>query len=143
MNPAMPKSDRDTDTQYGALPWRTGHRGLEVMLITSRETKRWVIPKGWPMMGKKPHKVAELEAFQEAGVKGGVSKNPIGFYPYSKTMPDGTQRLCVVEVYPLRVTLEAVKWPERSERERVWFRPDEAAELVEEGGLGLIISDWR
>jgi len=70
----MAKSDRTSDTQYGALPWRHGPHGLEIMLITSRETKRWVIPKGWPMVGKKPHRVAEIEAFQEAGVKGIIAK---------------------------------------------------------------------
>ncbi len=61
----MAKSDRTTDTQYGAVPYRVGSHGVEVMLITSRETKRWIIPKGWPMAGKEPHKVAEIEAFRK------------------------------------------------------------------------------
>lgn len=138
----MAKSDREADTQYGALPYRVGRHGIEVMLITSRETRRWVIPKGWPLLGKKPHRVAAIEAFQEAGVKGVVKKKPIGAYPYTKIFADGL-RLCFVEVYPLRVTLEAVKWRESSERDRVWFRADEAAALVDEGGLALIIDEWR
>jgi 8-oxo-dGTP pyrophosphatase MutT (NUDIX family) len=74
----MAKSDRTADTQFGALPYRIGAAGVEVMLITSRETKRWVIPKGWPMPGKKPHQVAAIEARQEAGVTGVMAKKPIG-----------------------------------------------------------------
>ena len=139
----MAKSDRTTDTQYGALPYRMGPHGREIMLITSRGTKRWVIPKGWPMVGKKPRRVAEIEAFREAGVKGVIAKRPLGFYPYSKFLPGGEERLCLVEVYPLRVTLKAVTWREQAERERTWFRADEAARLVDEGGLGLLIDEWR
>ncbi|MCB8877946.1 NUDIX hydrolase [Acidisoma silvae] len=139
----MPKSDRDTDLQYGALPYRMGRHGVEILLITSRDTGRWVIPKGWPMFGKKPHRVAEIEAFQEAGVKGVIKKKPLGAYPYPKVMPNGAIRLCLVEVYPLRVTMEAIKWRESAERERLWFRADEAAELVDEGGLALLIDAWR
>jgi hypothetical protein len=139
----MAKSDRTTDAQYGALPYRAGPYGLEIMLITSRERKRWVIPRGWPMVGKKPYRVAEIEAFQEAGVKGIVARKAIGAYPYTKFLPGGEERLCFIEVYPLRVTLEAIKWREKSERERAWFRADEAAELVDEGGLAQIIDEWR
>jgi len=112
------------------------------MLITSRGTGRWVIPKGWPMVGKQPYRAAEIEAFQEAGVKGLVKKKPIGSYPYSKRLPSGQERLMHVEVYPLRVTLEAVTWHEKKQRERRWFRARDAAELVDEGGLAQIIEEW-
>jgi ADP-ribose pyrophosphatase YjhB (NUDIX family) len=139
----MGKSDRSTDTQYGALPYRLGRHGVEILLITSRETGRWVIPKGWPMTGKKPYRVAEIEAFQEAGVKGVVRKKPTGVYPYAKFLPDGENRLCLVVVFPLRLTLEKVEWRERGTRERHWFPQDEAAELVDEGSLALIIEGWR
>jgi 8-oxo-dGTP pyrophosphatase MutT (NUDIX family) len=139
----MPKSDRTADTQYGALPYRIGPHGVEVMLITSRDTKRWVIPKGWPILGKKPHRVAQIEAFEEAGVKGVISRTPAGVYPYSKTLPDGDSRLCLVAVYPLRVTLEKIIWRETTERRRQWFPQAEAAELVAEESLALIIQAWR
>jgi hypothetical protein len=76
-------------------------------------------------------------------VKGVISKEPIGAYPYSKLLPGGEERLCLVVVYPLRVTLEVIKWREKSERERMWFRAEEAAELVDEGGLAQIIEEWR
>ena len=140
---AMSKSDRSTNTQYGALPYRVGAQGLEIMLITSRETKRWVIPKGWPMAGKKPYQVAEIEAFQEAGVKGVITKKPVGSYPYAKILLGGERRLCFIEVYPLRVAVEAVIWREQAERQRAWFRAEEAASLVHEGGLALIIDEFR
>jgi hypothetical protein len=138
----MAKSDRSTDVQFGALPFRMGSGGLEIMLITSRGSKRWIIPKGWPIIGKKPHRVAEIEAFQEAGVKGVIHKKPIGAYPYSKSLPGGETRLCLVEVYPLRVTLEAVKWREQAERIREWFPAREATNLVDEGGLMQIMREW-
>jgi 8-oxo-dGTP pyrophosphatase MutT (NUDIX family) len=139
----MAKSDRSADTQSGALPYRVGAAGVEVMLITSRETKRWVIPKGWPMPGKKPHQVAAIEARQEAGVTGVVAKKSIGVYPYSKSLPDGSQRLVFVEVFPLRVTSEMGTWRETAERHRQWFPQNEAAELVDECSLAHIIEAWR
>jgi 8-oxo-dGTP pyrophosphatase MutT (NUDIX family) len=138
----MPKSDRSASIQFGALPYRIGPKGLEIMLITSRETKRWVIPKGWPMPGKTPHRVAEIEAFQEAGVKGVVSKKPTGTYFYQKALPRGVQRLCLVEVYALRVTREAPIWREKTQRTRAWFSAEAATYCVEEGGLAEIIAAW-
>ncbi len=139
----MAKSDRTADTQFAALPYRFEKGELEVMLITSRGRGRWVIPKGWPMLGRKPHQAAEIEAFQEAGVKGKIDKKPIGTYAYSKRLPDGEDRLFLVVVYPLRVTLEAVKWREQAERQRSWFTKGDAADRVEEGGLAEIIAGWR
>ncbi len=129
--------------QFGALPYRFEKGGLEIMLITSRGRGRWLIPKGWPMDKCKPHEVAEIEAFQEAGIKGKVGKRPIGAYPYAKFLPGGEERLCFVTVFPLRVTLEALNWREKGDRRRAWFRQTEAAGLVEEGGLAEIISAWR
>jgi 8-oxo-dGTP pyrophosphatase MutT (NUDIX family) len=141
-NMGMLKTDRTGDMQYAALPFRFERGSVQIMLITSRETGRWVIPKGWPMPGKKPHQVASAEAHQEAGIKGVISKKPIGAYPYSKRLADGSERLCLVTVFPLRVTLEATKWREMHERRRVWFDKDGAAALVEEGGLAQIIDEW-
>jgi len=138
----MPKSDRSADIQYGALPYRVGPQGLEILLITSRGTGRWVIPKGWPMVGKKPHKVAEIEARQEAGVKGTIGKQSIGAYSQMKEAPDGEERLYTIEVYPLKVMEESAEWREKDERERTWFSLREAAGLVSEGALAQIIEEW-
>ena len=83
---AKPKLDRAR--QFGVLPWRIGNRGTrEVMLLTSRDTHRWVIPKGWPMKGRKPTKVASQEAYEEAGLIGHImNKRPIGSFHYVKRL---------------------------------------------------------
>ena len=113
------------------------------MLLTSRDTGRWIIPKGWPMFARKPHQVAAIEALQEGGVKGIVARKPAGIYHYSKGLPSSEERLCEVIVFPLRVVREANTWREKAERKRVWFPKDDAAALVDEGGLALIIDDWH
>lgn len=139
----IPRSNQAGDLQYAALPYRFAADGARlVMLLTSRETRRWVIPKGWPMPGRKPHRVAETEALEEGGVTGALSKKSIGSYHYTKDMPDGEQRLLRVEVYPLLVTAERPTWREADERTRQWFAPEMAASLVAEGGLALIIGEF-
>jgi 8-oxo-dGTP pyrophosphatase MutT (NUDIX family) len=135
----MVKSDRTGDTQYGVLPYRLEEDGVEVMLLTSRGTGRWVIPKGWPMVGKKPRVVASIEAKQEAGIRGILGRRPIGSFPYCKRMDDGDERLCECVVFLMLVTNEAPSWREKAERRRVWFPQDVAAEMVEEGTLAVMI----
>ena len=76
-------------------------------------------------------------------MKGAIKKKPISFYPCAKVLSAGEEKLCFIEVYPLRVTLEAVIWREQAERKRAWFRAEEAASLVDEGGLALIIDEFR
>lgn len=126
--------------QYGALPYKVaGADGVQVMLVTSRETRRWVIPKGWPIKDCKPHVAAKLEAFEEAGVKGRIGKRPIGAYFYHKRLKSDAMVSCKVEVFPLKVRKEHEEWPERGEREGRWFSPDEAADVVQEEELRAII----
>src|ERR1700750_93851 len=86
--------------QFGALPWRIGDHGMrEVMLLTSRETHRWVIPKGWPIKGRKPAEVASQEAYEEAGLVGRVvSKRPLGRFYYEKRLAKKAI-LCEVRVF--------------------------------------------
>jgi 8-oxo-dGTP pyrophosphatase MutT (NUDIX family) len=128
------------DTQFGTLPWRIGEGGRrEVLLLTSRETHRWVIPKGWPMKGRKPAEVASQEAFEEAGLIGHiVSKRPLGSFHYEKKLTK-KERLCQVHVYSFRVEHQLDNWPEKRQRETKWFDATEAATLVEEAGLAGII----
>lgn len=85
-------------TQYGALCYRVGTENgkVEVLLITSRGTGRWIIPRGWPMRKKKPHEAAEIEAWEEAGVRGRVRKTPVGRYTYLKWLGDGDVSPCIV-----------------------------------------------
>jgi len=136
----MVKSDRSGDIQFGALPYRARAGGeTEVMLLTSRGVGRWVIPKGWPMVGRKPRVVALTEARQEAGIKGIISRKPIGSFHYAKTLDRGEERLCECIVFLMLVTHEALTWREQKERTRAWFPRDEAAELVNEGALAMMI----
>jgi 8-oxo-dGTP pyrophosphatase MutT (NUDIX family) len=134
---AKPKFDRAR--QFGVLPWRIGERGtLEIMLLTSRGTHRWVIPKGWPMKGRKPVEVAKQEAYEEAGLVGRVvSTRPVSFH-YEKRLAKKAL-LCEVRVFLFRVERQLCDWPEKSSRETRWFDAEEAAGLVEEGGLSDII----
>ena len=126
--------------QYAALPWRRGHSGqIEILLVTSRGTGRWVIPKGWPIRGKAAHASAEQEAWEEAGVKGPVGRKPIGVYGYGKRRNDGRVIDVQVEVFPLEVTHEDEDWPEKLERERSWVGPAEAARAVDEPELRELI----
>jgi 8-oxo-dGTP pyrophosphatase MutT (NUDIX family) len=130
----------DNSTQFAALPWRVGINGQpEVLLLTSRETKRWVIPKGWPIKGLKPREVAAREAYEEAGLRGVIiGKQPIGAYHYEKRLPD-KQLLCEVRVFLLRVSQQLDEWPEKGQREARWVDVAKAADLVDEGGLAELV----
>ncbi len=136
------KRDGPERTQYAALPFRVGEGGrVEVLLTTSRETRRWVIPKGWPMKGFKPHKAAAREAFEETGAVGRAGKTAIGHYEYWKRLKD-TFVLCRVEVFPLHVERLEDTWSEQEERQRRWFSQADAAIRVEEPGLRSLITDF-
>lgn len=112
------------------------------MLVTSRETRRWIIPKGWPEKGLAPHAVAAKEAYEEAGVHGQITKEPIGTFAYAKLLR-GKRKVkavrCEVAVFALEVERELDSWPEQAQRERAWFTPAEAAMLVDEGGLVTLL----
>jgi 8-oxo-dGTP pyrophosphatase MutT (NUDIX family) len=112
---------------------------LEVLLITSLERGRWVLPKGWPMKGERPHAAAAREAREEAGVEGKAWRHAIGSYSYGKRLPSGAVLACTVAVYPLAVERQMVRWPEQGQRTLAWFDAREAASLVEEGELGNLI----
>jgi 8-oxo-dGTP pyrophosphatase MutT (NUDIX family) len=109
------------------------------MLVTSRETRRWIIPKGWPQKGKPPHRCAAQEAFEEAGVVGLVGRRAVGSFPYEKRLKDGGVVVCEVHVFPLKVTGRSKQWPERRQREVRWLSVEEAAETVQEPMLRAII----
>ncbi len=121
--------------QYGALPVADIDGELRVLLVTSRETRRWVIPKGWAEEGLTPGGLAAKEAYEEAGVVGEVTPEPIGCYSYSKRLKDGRRVTCDVGVFRMAVDHLLEEWPERYQRERSWFTPGQAAEKVAEVGL--------
>jgi 8-oxo-dGTP pyrophosphatase MutT (NUDIX family) len=127
-------------TQFAALPWRRdSEKGVEVLLATSRDTKRWVIPKGWPMKGRKPHIVAAIEAMQEAGLHGRIGKERLGEFRYEKRMKGGGAIDCRVEVFSLEVERQRKKWPEKGQRVTFWFPYALAAQQVDEPELRQII----
>jgi 8-oxo-dGTP pyrophosphatase MutT (NUDIX family) len=127
--------------QYAALCYRVKKKTgeLEVLLLTSRDTGRWVIPKGWPMPGKLSHEVAAREAYEEAGVHGTVETEPLGAFSYDKVLKDGIQVPCRVQVYALEVSNLAKNFKEKGERSIEWASCDEAAKRVREPELRDII----
>lgn len=128
--------------QYGVAPYRVRKGRLEVLLVTSRETRRWILPKGWPMKGRAPHDAAATEAFEEAGVEGEVDPEPLGAYRYVKRTPLG-DTLCEVQVFPLQVKREHETWLEQGQRERRWFVIAEAIETVGEPELKPLLEAFR
>lgn len=129
--------------QVGALPFRITDGAVEVLLITSRDTGRWVIPKGWGMKNKTEAQAAAIEAEEEAGMEGVIGKRPLGAYRYVKTLKSGDQALCQVTVYPLAVERQLKKWKERGQRTLRWFAPAEAAALVAEPELADLIAAFK
>ncbi|MFM7333151.1 MAG: NUDIX hydrolase [Tabrizicola sp.] len=140
--PAQGAGRGQAKLQYGALCWRDGDTGVEVLLITSRDTGRWVIPKGWPMAGLAPEAAAAQEAWEEAGVNGQINPLCIGRFGYQKGLSLTATVPCAVAVYGLRVTKQAATFPEVKERQRKWFPLDEAARLVAEPELSQIIAGF-
>ena len=103
--------------QAGVIAYRIRDGKVRVLLMTSRDTGRWIIPRGNIKPGVTPCRAAEQEAYEEAGVRGTIiSSNPLGMYTYSKKLASGEARAATVEVYLLRVEERLKKWPERSER---------------------------
>jgi len=122
--------------QSAVIPHRFGTDGLEVLLITSRKRKRWVLPKGVVEPGMTPAGSAEKEAFEEAGIEGRVDDRPLGSYQYRKW--GGT---CTVEVFAMRVTVQSAGWPEADIRTREWVPLADAAGRVDEADLKRMIAD--
>ncbi len=129
--------------QFAALPFRYSETDrVEVLLITSRETRRWVLPKGWPIKGLSPGKSAAREAYEEAGVEGVVADRSIGSFQYRKRLRDGTTVTCDVDVFPLEVTGQRESWPEQGQREMRWCGVNEAAGMVQEPELARMLRSF-
>lgn len=139
----MAESNGTYRVQYAALPYRLRQDGeVQLRLVTSRETRRWVIPKGWPMKGTPPHKAAAREAYEEAGLLGSISSTPIGIYRYDKRLSLTRSVLCEVMVFPMKVKRYLKKWPERSQRVGFWFSIETAASVVQEPELASLILEF-
>jgi 8-oxo-dGTP pyrophosphatase MutT (NUDIX family) len=126
-------------SQCAALPYRRSGKAVEVMLITSRDTGRWVIPKGWLGGGLKQRESAAREAREEGGLIGRMGDRPIGRYRYDKRLADGSSVRCSVDVFVLEVERQLKSWPERKERRTRWFMLQAAARAVDEPELAAMI----
>ena len=133
--------------QIAALPYRPTSKAIDapvsVLLVTSRQTRRWVLPKGNPVQGLSLHDSAAHEALEEAGVRGAVCPAPIGSYRYRKRRKTGASILVDVDVFPIAVTHELEEWAEDDERERRWFSLRDAANLVQEPDLQDVLRNFR
>jgi len=128
--------------QAAALPWRRTETGVAIMLITSRDTGRWVLPKGWPKAGELLCDAAAREAAEEAGIEGRVAGKELGRFFYAKTRAKGDPVPCEVLVYPLEVGSVAKRWKEKGQRDRRWVSPDDAAGMVAEPGLSTLLAGF-
>ncbi|SDX34642.1 NUDIX hydrolase [Litoreibacter albidus] len=138
-----PMLQRPKRFQVAALCYRESDDGRQVLLVTSRGTGRWIIPKGWPIRGLSSAQAAKQEAWEEAGVsKGSMADTSIGTYTYDKTLRNGLPVPVEAHVYPFEVKNLKKDFPEASERERKWVSPSDAAGLVQEQELKSILRDW-
>jgi len=129
--------------QVAALPFRYAASGsLEILIITSKQTGRFIIPKGWPMKGRADPEAAAIEAREEAGLKGKIRRKPFGKYSYWKRLADQFQ-LVKVDVYPLEVSRQLETWREKQSRQMAWLSAEEAATLIDEPQLITLIRKFE
>jgi 8-oxo-dGTP pyrophosphatase MutT (NUDIX family) len=128
--------------QFGVLPWRRTPDGVQVLLVTTRNTRRWIVPKGWPETGRTPQECAAQEGYEEAGVKGAVTGESIGAFSHRKQLKSGQMVTCRIRVYSMEVSDVADDWPEKSARETKWCLVAEALTLVDDPGLRRLIAKF-
>jgi 8-oxo-dGTP pyrophosphatase MutT (NUDIX family) len=124
------------------LPYRFSPlAALEILVLTTRQTRSWIVPKGWPIRGLRPSKSAAREAWEEAGVRGRIGAKPIGAFSYDKALDDtGSTVLCEVKVFPLLVERQSEAWPEADQRIVQWVDPARAVALIKEPGLRTLVT---
>lgn len=134
---------REHGQQVAALCWRHGPRGTEILLVTSLNSKRWILPKGWAEAELTLAESAAREAFEEAGVTGRIEAKPSGSYYYLKQKREGGGVPCRVDVFALKVTKTHDDWPERGARRLEWVTPTQAAARITEPGLRDVLRAFR
>lgn len=135
-----PMMRRPSMRQVAALCYRNGEEGKEVLLVTSRNTGRWILPKGWHEDGMSASAAAAYEAWEEAGVKKGtIADEPVGQFAYRKRLENGAAVPCATSVFSLKVKKLSGEFPEAAERKRKWVSLERAAEMVNEPGLRRIL----
>jgi 8-oxo-dGTP pyrophosphatase MutT (NUDIX family) len=126
--------------QYAALPWRKVGDALEILLVTTLNTKRWIVPKGWPVAGRQPCESAAHEALEEAGVLGEMGVKALGSFRYDKRRKSGEIVPCKVDVFAMEVVHQRRSWAEKGKRETCWCSIEEALARVSEPGLRRVIA---
>lgn len=129
-------------TQFAALCWRRKAGKVQVLLITSRRRKRWIVPKGWPMHGKTPAECALIEAWEEAGVRGTASDACVGVYSYERIREGEGSLPCLAMLYPVKVKQLRDKFPEYRDRKRKWVSRKKAAKMLKHRELGKLITGF-
>ncbi len=135
-------SKRNVRTQFAALCYRVHKDEVQILLVTSRSSKRWILPKGWPMVGETPAQAATTEAYEEAGVQGKASNICVGLYSYTKYISKEENLPCAVSVFPVHVKKLLSDFPEAKERKRKWFSLKKASKLVREPELRKILAHF-
>ena len=138
-----PKQKRQVRSQFAALCYRLLDGEANFLLITSRRTKRWILPKGWPENNMTPAESAANEAFEEAGVTGDHNERPLGMYIYEKSSLSGESYPCLVTVFSLEVEKVLPDYPEKAERQREWFNIFDTLKRVKEPELKLLIKTFN
>jgi 8-oxo-dGTP pyrophosphatase MutT (NUDIX family) len=128
--------------QYGALPWRRVEGAIEILLVTTRNTRRWIVPKGWPLTGRSAVESAAREALEEAGVLGEMAEQMLGSFHYNKRRKSGEVVPCKVHVFAMEVMHQRRRWAEKSARETRWCSLEEALSRVNEPGLRRLIAKF-
>lgn len=132
----------DVRTQFAALCYRITKDKPQILLVTSRGSGRWIVPKGWPMDGVTPARAAMIEAWEEAGIEGQSLDFCLGMFSYLKCVGPDMRLPCAVMVYPVRVRSLAADFPEAGTRQRKWFSRKKAARAVAEPELAEIIRNF-
>lgn len=138
--PALMRAGRKADarTQFAVLGYTMGKSKPRVCLVTSRQTGRWILPKGWPVEGATPVEAVAAEAWEEAGLRGRVHPQPVGLFSYQKLLED-VELPVIAVVYAMRVFSAASTYPEAHERKRKWFTPRKAAARLSDPEVAPIV----
>ncbi|KJZ20891.1 NUDIX hydrolase [Loktanella sp. S4079] len=142
--PIKLRTGRKTDVraQFAALCWRMHNGKLEICIVTTRNTGRWILPKGWPMHKQTPAQAAATEAYEEAGITGDATDRCLGVYSYVKPLKTGEAPI-VVMVYPVHARNVLSDWPEKGQRKRKWLSPKKAAKKLQEPELKRIVASFK
>ncbi|MEP2706103.1 MAG: NUDIX hydrolase [Roseibium sp.] len=130
---------RPARLQIAALCVRERAGVRQVLMVTSKSARRWILPKGWPIMTRRAHRTASIEAFEEAGIIGKARKKPIGSFQSFKGVEAGFRLRTRVLVYRVDVTETTKEFPESGKRDVRWVSVPAAIKLADEPGLVKVL----